>query len=66
MARNAASFNAQGYSIVLDEDELTIKELVENVKDLYENRQSYIDTMNQSPQSDAIPAVMELIKEYSK
>jgi len=63
---NAASFRAQGYSIVLDEDELTIKELVENVKDLYENRQSYIDTMNQSPQSDAIPAVMELIKEYSK
>ena len=63
---NAASFKAQGYSIVLDEDELTIKELVENVKDLYENRQSYIDTMNQSPQSDAIPAVMELIKEYSK
>ena len=63
---NAASFKAQGYSIVLDEDDLTIKELVENVNTLYENRQSYIDTMNQSPQSDAIPAVMELIKEYSK
>ena len=62
---NAASFKAQGYSIVLDEDELTIKELVENVNTLYENRQSYIDTMNQSPQSDAIPAVMELIKEYT-
>jgi len=63
---NAASFKAQGYSIVLDEDDLTIKELVENVNALYTNRQSYIDIMSQSPQSDAIPAVIELIKEYSK
>jgi len=64
---NAASFKTQGYSIVLDEDELTVKELVETVKDLFANRQHYIDVMNQSPQSDAIPAVLSLIqKVYTK
>lgn len=63
---NANSFAAQGYSVVIDEDILTDDMLYDAVNDLYENRQKYIDKMSESKQSNAIPVIMELIKEYAK
>lgn len=59
---NAASFESQGFSIVLHEDDLTTALLVDKVNELYENRQSYFDAMEQSGQMDSIPTIMELIK----
>lgn len=61
---NAASFEKQGFSIVVNEDDLTTEVLVEKVKALYENRDSYKATMAASGQQDSIEAIMNLIKEY--
>ena len=59
---NAASFESQGFSIVLHEDDLTTALLVDKVNELYENRQNYFDAMEQSGQMDSIPKIMELIQ----
>ena len=40
---NAASFEAQGYSIVLNEDDITTNLLVDKVHELYFNRQKYVE-----------------------
>ena len=59
---NAASFESQGFSIVLHEDDLTTALLVDKVNELYENRQNYFDAMEQSGQMDSVPTIMELIQ----
>ena len=58
---NAESFAKQGFSIVLDEDDILPKYLEENIHKLYENRQTYIDNMNKCRQRDAIGTIMSLI-----
>ncbi len=60
---NADSFEAQGFSIVLQEENLTTALLVEKVNELYENRQSFYDAMDKSGQMDSISTIMGLIKE---
>lgn len=60
---NADSFKSQGFSIVIDEDDLTTDSLVAAVKDLYDNRQTYIDTMSASNQMDSIKTILDLINE---
>ena len=47
---NAKSFEAQGFSLVIDEDDLTTHLLVEKVTELFFTRQSYYDTMSRSGQ----------------
>ena len=61
--QNAESFRQQGFSIVLDQDDLSTKYLVEKVHELYDNRQSYIDRMAASPQTDSISKIMALIED---
>lgn len=64
---NARSFEAQGFSIVLQEDDLTTDLLVDKVHELYFTRQSYMDSMSNSGQLDSIATIMKLIEEaYSK
>lgn len=63
---NANSFKAQGYSVVLEEENMTDDILYTTIRELYANRQSYIDKMCSSTQSNAIPLIMDLIKEYSR
>lgn len=60
---NADSFEKQGFSIVVHEDDLTTKLLVDKVHELYENRRKYTDAMKGSGQMDSIPRIMELINE---
>lgn len=60
---NADSFEKQGFSIVLHEDDLTTKLLVDKVQELYENRQSFYEAMDASGQMDSIPTIMQLIEE---
>lgn len=60
---NAQSFEAQGFSLVLHEDDLTTALLLEKVDYLYENRQSFYEAMDTSGQMDSIPTIMGLINE---
>lgn len=60
---NAQSFEAQGFSVVVDEDDLTTHLLAEKVKELYSNRQSYREAMSKSSQVDSIKTIMKLIEE---
>lgn len=62
---NAKSFESQGYSILLNEDDITTDLLVEKVHELFCNRQSYYDTMSKSTQMDSIPTIMKLIEDAS-
>lgn len=60
---NAHSFEAQGFSIVIEEEYLDNAALTDKVHELYCNRQIYIDAMSRSPQTDSIPTIMRLIEE---
>lgn len=61
---NAQSFEKQGFSMVLDEDSMTEESLVSAVRELYKNRQRYIDKMNESGSANGIESVMEIIRKY--
>lgn len=61
---NAKSFEEQGFSMVLDEDDLTENLLVEKVHELYFTKQTYIDSMSRSNQLSSIETILNLIKEY--
>ena len=58
---NARSFEEQGFSMVLSEEDMTSSLLVRKIRELYENRESYVKAMTESPQKDAIGAIMKLI-----
>lgn len=60
---NADSFEKQGFSIVLHEDDLTTKLLVDKVQELYEKRQNFYEAMDASGQMDSIPTIIQLIEE---
>ena len=60
---NARSFEAQGFSLVVSEDELTTEMLVDKVHELYFSRQTFRDAMSGSGQMDSIKTIMGLIKE---
>lgn len=63
---NAESFESQGFSMVADEDDLTAVTLVEKVRELYCNRQSYIEAMQNCNQRNSIDVIMKLITEVTK
>ncbi len=59
---NARSFEAQGFSIVLNEDDITDKLLTDKVHELYFTRQSYIENMEKSDQLSSIRTITGLIE----
>ena len=59
---NARSFERQGYSVVLEEETLTPKLLLDSILQLYENRDTYIDAMKRSPQQNSIDTIIDLIE----
>jgi len=63
---NAASFEEQGFSIVIKEEALDCTYLVDKVQELYMNRNQYVENMNNSGQLNPIPKIMDLIEEYAK
>lgn len=60
---NARSFERQGFSIVLEEEEVTKETLFEAVQKLYENRETYAAAMSNSGQRDSIHTILNLIEE---
>jgi len=63
---NAASFESQGFSIVINEDDLTPQLLADKVHELYFNRQNYHDTMSKSGQMDSVKTIMGLLDEVQQ
>ena len=63
---NARSFERQGFSLVMEEEEITNEKLLQTIMDLYEHRDDYKRTMVQNPQMDSINTIVNLIEEVSK
>ncbi|MBR2527048.1 MAG: undecaprenyldiphospho-muramoylpentapeptide beta-N-acetylglucosaminyltransferase [Blautia sp.] len=59
---NARSFEKQGYSCVLEEEEITSALLVQQIRQLYEERKRYTAQMLQGPHFDSIEAIVSLIE----
>jgi len=63
---NANSFAKQGFSYVIKEEDVTDEVLLSAVKEVYKDRQKYIDAMSNSGQMDSIATIIELIKQETK
>lgn len=60
---NAASFKAQGFSEVINEDDLTTELLVSKVHEVFQNTQQYRLAFEKSSQMDSIETIIRLINE---
>lgn len=58
---NAQSFEKQGFSVMMDEHKLTDESLYETVMSVYNNRDSFIQAMKNSNQTDAVKIITDLI-----
>ena len=59
---NARSFEKQGFSMVLEEEELTEDLFYQKITQLYEHRDQYIDKMKLSKQTDSTKMILDLIE----
>ncbi len=62
---NARSFEAQGFSYVMEEEGVNEDTICAAVKQVYSERQKYIDAMNASGQMDGVAAIADLIDSIS-
>ena len=60
---NARSFEQQGFSLVIDNDELDEDILVETIQDLYENREKYLDNMSKSSLHSATNTIVKILND---
>lgn len=60
---NARSFERQGFSMVLEEEEITNERLLKDLKSLYANRETYIKAMKESDSADSIHQILSIIEE---
>ena len=63
---NARSFEKQGYSEVIEEENLTKETLLTAVQKLHDNRDTYISAMKNSRHTDSIQMILDLIRKYTK
>lgn len=63
---NARSFERLGYSKVLEEEELENVNLLDEIQDLYKNKEKYIQNMSQSSQNDSIGQIVNMLLEFAK
>jgi len=63
---NAKSFEAQGFSVVVQEEDLDNKKLVSTIKSTFANKDSFVATMKKSKTSkDPISHILEVIQEVA-
>ena len=65
LSRNASRAK-QGFSAVLEEEEVTSEKLMATIDDVMAHRSKYIDAMKNSGQMNAIETIMGLIEEVSR
>lgn len=63
---NAKSFKKQGFSYVLEEENLTAEALLSAVKEVFDSKDTYRKAMENSGQMDSIATILDLIKKESK
>ncbi len=63
---NARSFERQGFSMVLEEEEISENALLEAIQTLYTKKDCYISSMKQSSQQDSIDTIIDLIQHACK
>lgn len=63
---NAESFEKQGFSMVVQEEELNSKVLVEKLIELHNEKNKYITFMNKSEVKDSIDKIINLIESSKK
>ncbi len=63
---NAESFERQGYSFVLKEEDLSLATLLDAINKVMEAKQDYINAMNKSELNNSVGTIVKLIKETSK
>lgn len=60
---NARSFERQGFSMVLEEEEITQETLLAAIRKLYAERQTFIDAMSGSSHMNSIEKITGLIED---
>lgn len=60
---NARSFEKQGFSKVLEEEDISDERLLKDIAELYRDREAYILRMNESGLSDGVETIIRLIEE---
>ncbi len=63
---NARSFEKQGFSKVLEEEQLTETLLLDTIQDTFQNRGQLIAAMEQSTLNDAVSTIIDLISACQK
>ena len=63
---NAKSFAKQGFSYVIEEETLTDELLLNSVREVFKNRNTYIEAMSNSGQMDSIGTILKLIEDETK
>lgn len=62
---NAKSFKKNGFSYVIEEEELSKTSLLNAIRDVAAHKSQYIKAMEESEQSDSIGTIMKLIEELT-
>lgn len=63
---NARSFQKQGFSYVIEEENLTEQALSEGISAVWEKKETYIHAMKESQKMDAIETITKLIEQLRK
>lgn len=63
---NARSFEKQGFSYVIEEEQLSSETLKKGIVNVMQNKSTYINAMQESAQLDSIHAVIGLIEDAVK
>jgi len=63
---NARSFQKQGFSYVIEEENLSEETLTEAIRYVFENQQTYQKAMKNSKQLNSIDTIIQLIENISK
>lgn len=62
---NANSFEKLGYSKVIQEEDVNSEKLLKEIKELYRNKDKYIENMQKSQIKNSINEIIKIINEYS-
>ena len=62
---NARSFESQGFSLVIEEEKLSVDLLLESIQILDQNKNTYLENMEKSMQANAAQLVVSLLQKHA-